>query len=93
MKILVNCIVYSPYKGSEPGMGWSFISQMSKYHELFILVETNFKTDIDNYLSEHPDEKKNKNFVYLTKKPHVSVRSKLFQKKSKLLQESKSTFF
>lgn len=75
MKILVNCIACSPYKGSEPGMGWSFISQMSKYHELFILVETNFKTDIDNYLSEHPDEKKNKNFVYLTKNPH-----RLFEK-------------
>ena len=34
MRILVNCYACSPYKGSEPGMGWNFVKGLSKYHEL-----------------------------------------------------------
>lgn len=57
MKVLVNCYACSPYQGSEPGMGWNFVSNLSRMHELHILTECKFKEDIDKYFEEHPEEK------------------------------------
>ena len=55
MRILVNCYACSPYKGSEPGMGWYFVKGLSKYHELFILTESKFKDDLNSYFATNPD--------------------------------------
>lgn len=65
MRILVNCYACSPYKGSEPGMGWNFVKGLSKYHELFILTESKFKDDLDRYFATNPDEKNNKHFFFI----------------------------
>ena len=67
MRILVNCYACSPYKGSEPGMGWNFVKGLSKYHELFILTESKFKDDLDRYFATNPDEKSNKHFFFIKK--------------------------
>lgn len=65
MKVLVNCYACSPYQGSEPGMGWNFVSNLSRMHELHIMTECKFKPDIDKYFEEHPEEKALYHFYYI----------------------------
>ena len=65
MKVLVNCYACSPYQGSEPGMGWNFVSNLSHLHELHIMTECKFKPDIDRYFEEHPEEASFYHFYYI----------------------------
>lgn len=59
MKILINCYACSPYKGSEPGMGWNFVKNLAEKHELHVIMETKFQKEVDRYYEEHPEETKN----------------------------------
>lgn len=54
MKVLVSAYACSPYKGSEPGVGWGFIKSLSHLHELYVITDLEFKADIEHYLSETP---------------------------------------
>ena len=74
MKILVSCYACSPYKGSEPGMGWNFVQQISLRHESHILVESKFQNDIEKYLALYPEKRANKYFYYITKRRHKLLR-------------------
>ena len=74
MKILVNCYACSPYKGSEPGMGWNFVKCLSKLHELHIITESKFQFDIDKYFTENPEEKKYYHFYFIEKERHKTLR-------------------
>lgn len=65
MKVLVNCYACSPYQGSEPGMGWNFLSNLSRMHELHIMTECKFKEDIDRYFANHPEEKDFYHFYFI----------------------------
>lgn len=74
MKILVNCYACSPYKGSEPGMGWNFVKCLSKLHELHIITESKFQKDIDEYFEEHPEERNYFHFYFICKERHKKLR-------------------
>ena len=74
MKVLVNCYACSPYKGSEPGMGWNFIRNLSQYQELHIITESKFKKDLDKYFQEHPEEKNNFTFYFIKRERHNILR-------------------
>lgn len=74
MKILVSCYACSPYKGSEPGMGWNFVRQIAHHHELHILVESKFQGDLERYFNEHPEERANKYFYFIAKERHKLLR-------------------
>lgn len=74
MKILVNCYACSPYKGSEPGMGWNFVSSLAKKHELHIITESKFEQDITRYLEENPEEKEYYRFYFIRKERHKKLR-------------------
>lgn len=74
MKILVNCYACSPFQGSEPGMGWNFISNLSRIHELYIITESKFKADLDRYFEIHPKEKKYYKFYFIEKERHKTLR-------------------
>lgn len=74
MKILVSCYACSPYKGSEPGMGWNFVRQIAHNHELHILVESKFRKDLERYFDLHPEERANKHFYFITKQRHKLLR-------------------
>ncbi len=39
LKILISCYACSPYRGSEPGMGWNFVYGLSKSHEVHVITE------------------------------------------------------
>ncbi len=74
MKVLLSCYACSPFKGSEPGMGWNFVNSLSKYHELYVISEGKFQQDIEQYYSEHPQEKTNIHFYFIWKKRHKKLR-------------------
>ncbi len=65
MKVLVNCYACSPYQGSEPGMGWNFVKCLSLSNELHIITETKFKTDIEKYFEENPQEREHFHFYFI----------------------------
>ena len=74
MKVLVSCYACSPYKGSEPGMGWNFVRQIAFNHELYILVEGKFRKDLEQYFDLHPEERANKHFYFIEKQRHKLLR-------------------
>ena len=68
MKILVSCFACSPCRGSEPGMGWRFIRELAKKHELFVITASEMDeqdTLIERYMAEHPGELTNVRFRYI----------------------------
>lgn len=74
MKVLVSCYACSPYKGSEPGMGWNFIKCLSSKLELHVIVESKFEEDINRYLESHSEEKNNMHFYFVAKERHKKLR-------------------
>ena len=74
MKVLINSYACSPYKGSEPGMGWNFIKALSLQNELHIITEEKFRVDIENYLSEHPECTENMKFYYVKRTRYKTLR-------------------
>ena len=74
MKILVSCYACSPYKGSEPGMGWNFVKALGPLFELHIITESKFKPDLDRYFTEHPEETGRFKFYFIRKERHKKLR-------------------
>lgn len=37
MNVLILCYAISPYKGSEFAFGWDYVTQMSKYHNIYLI--------------------------------------------------------
>lgn len=69
LKVLVSAYACSPYQGSEPGVGWGFVSALAKHHDLWIIVEEEkFRDEIERYLSDHPELAQSMHFYYLRKR-------------------------
>lgn len=49
MKIFISAYACEPYKGSEPGIGWSFVNELSKYHEVHVLTRLNNQESIEQH--------------------------------------------
>lgn len=49
MKILLDCFSCSPYYGSDEGIGWLWPYCLRKYHEVWVLVRSDRKPDIEKY--------------------------------------------
>lgn len=68
MRILISAFACSPYKGSEAGVGWGFLSVVAqiKGAEVFVIVEeTLFRADIEKYKAEHPTSLSNVHFHFI----------------------------
>ncbi|GBE94548.1 group 1 glycosyl transferase [Nostoc cycadae WK-1] len=63
MKILISAYACEPGQGSEPGVGWNFIREMSKYHHLWVLTSNCHRPGIEAELARQPQP--NLNFIYL----------------------------
>lgn len=74
MKVLVSCYACSPYKGSEPGMGWNFVHCLAPMHELHIITESKYKADLDRYFAEHPEEAHLYHFYFIGRKRYDVLR-------------------
>lgn len=75
LKILVSAYACSPYRGSEPGMGWGFVRALAKHHDLWVITEKEkFQKDVENGLNDYPELKGRVKFHFLQKKRHRLLR-------------------
>ena len=67
-KVLVCVYTCSPYRGSEPGMGWNYLRLIATGREVWAIVEQEkWEVDIKRWLSGHPNEMQNVHFVFIRK--------------------------
>jgi hypothetical protein len=62
MKILISAYACDPGQGSEPGVGWNFVNEMSRHHELWVLTQSDGRLEIERELQENPNP--NLHFLY-----------------------------
>jgi len=75
LKVLVSAYACSPYKGSEPGVGWGFVSALGRLHDLWVIVEEEkFRADIERYLAGHPEFPRSIRFQFLRKRRNRLLR-------------------
>lgn len=67
MNVLINAYSCSPNMGSEPGMAWNWIINLSKRVNLFVITEGRWKLDIEKELKGIENVK----FFYLPVSPNV----------------------
>ncbi len=53
-KILVSAYACEPNLGSEIGVGWHWVLEMSKYFELWVLTRESNRESIETWISENP---------------------------------------
>lgn len=41
LNIIINAYACNPLKGSEPGVGWGFVKELAKFHNLIVITEKN----------------------------------------------------
>ncbi len=62
-KIFVSAYACEPHRGSEIGVGWNWIKQMSKYFDLWVMTRKSNKANIDLWICNHGNKNDIK-FVY-----------------------------
>jgi glycosyltransferase involved in cell wall biosynthesis len=78
LKILVSAYACSPYRGSEPGMGWGWIHALSKYYDIWIITEKDeFQSDIETELNNKPELREKIRFYYISRKRN-KIREKIW---------------
>jgi glycosyltransferase involved in cell wall biosynthesis len=76
MRILISAYACSPVQGSEPGVGWGFVSGLAKHHEVWVIVEEEkFRHQIEQYLQAQPDLRRRIHFYFIRK-----LRNRLLRK-------------
>ena len=55
MKIFVSAYACEPNLGSEIGVGWHWVLEMSKYFELWVLTRESNRKNIEPWITEHPE--------------------------------------
>lgn len=73
-KILISCYACDPYQGSEPGMGWNFISGIGQHHELHIITESKFQKSLEQKRMETPEVFCKLHFYFIEKERHKTLR-------------------
>ncbi len=63
LKIFVSAYACEPNLGSEIGVGWHWVLQMSKYFDLWVLTRKSNQTTIESWLKENKGYS-NINFIY-----------------------------
>src|SRR5690554_4841950 len=58
LKIFVSAYACEPDQGSEIGVGWHWVLEMSKYFDLWVLTRKSNKESIRNWLLKHPEQPK-----------------------------------
>jgi glycosyltransferase involved in cell wall biosynthesis len=58
LKIFVSAYACEPNLGSEIGVGWHWVLEMSKYFDLWVLTRKSNQSTIEKWLSKHPIQNK-----------------------------------
>ena len=49
MNVLASVYACSPYDGSERAVGWNWLKELNKFHEITALTSHIYKSDIEDY--------------------------------------------
>ena len=57
-RVLVSAFAFSPYHGSESGIGWNVVTRLAAYHDVTVLVgdlreDQQTKWELDQWLAEN----------------------------------------
>lgn len=75
LKILLGCYACDPGYGSEPGMGWNFVSNIAKHHDVHAIVEEGeFKEKLVRFSTENPEAVQNITFHFVPRTHHDTLR-------------------
>lgn len=75
MKVLISCYACSPTRGSEPGMGWNFVSRIANFAETHVIVEkVKWKNELEKHLEDHPELKDKLKFYFIPKERNKTLR-------------------
>jgi glycosyltransferase involved in cell wall biosynthesis len=68
----VSAYACSPYRGSEPGVGWNWVVMLSKYHDLWVITEKDeFQSDLEKEMSRTPELNQRIKFYYVKRKRNI----------------------
>ena len=70
ISVLINAYASSPHWGSEPGMAWNWIVALSRYCEIYVITEGEWRENIETALKELPTSER-MHFFYLPVKPYI----------------------
>ena len=70
ISVLINAYACSPHWGSEPGMGWNWIVALSRYCEIYVITEGEWRENIEIALKDLPTSERI-HFFYLPVKPYI----------------------
>lgn len=66
MRVLLSAFECNPMFGSDPYVGWSWVSNMAKTNDVYVLLRIDHKPYIEKYCAENKIEGyKNIHFIYL----------------------------
>lgn len=65
MKVLISAYACEPNRGSEPGVGWQWILELSKYHKVWVITRKNNRKKIEEFLEDNEFYKKRLEFIYI----------------------------
>lgn len=77
MKILISAYACSPFQGSEPGMGWNFVKCLFSKHELHVITECKYRSEIEDYFAKNPEERIYASFYYV-KRVRLNILKKIW---------------
>lgn len=54
MKVLLSAYACEPSTGSEPGVGWNWVRQIARFHEVWVITRANHRGSIESALAKGP---------------------------------------
>jgi glycosyltransferase involved in cell wall biosynthesis len=54
LKVLASVYACEPEKGSEPGVGWNWVKQIARFHEVWAITRANNRDPIERELAKQP---------------------------------------
>ncbi len=69
LKVLMSAFACEPRKGSEPAVGWNWMRQMARHHDLWVITWSDYRAAIesDPFVRDHP----NVRWIYYELPPSV----------------------
>jgi glycosyltransferase involved in cell wall biosynthesis len=63
LKVLISAYACEPHKGSEPGVGWNWVKQIARFHEVWVITRANNREAIERALKKE-ESMPNVHWVY-----------------------------
>ena len=54
LKVLISAYACESGKGSESGVGWNMVSEMAKYHDIWVMTRANNRPVIEAEQAKNP---------------------------------------